>query len=315
MNDTVDISVIIPTYNRASLLARALNSVLNQTYRSIEVIVVDDGSQDGTEESVKRINDKRIRYIKHEKNRGVSAARNTGIDKAKSNYIAFLDSDDEWLPDKLGKQIQVFKDLDSSYGVVYSDHKDLAERSGVSMTASKINRDGNIFYNLLRLLMFVSPTCCIVRRECFDMVGVFDEDININVREDTDMFLRIAKLYKFKYVDECLAIVHHDAPFSLASDIEVVISSLVALFDKYRADIISDKSALTNFNLAIGHNMCKAGKFAEGRKYLWRSIRADPLDVRAYVSYVVSLINPGNYNRLFTLYGNMKHSAGKNRPD
>ncbi len=115
MNPTV--SVIIPTYNRANLVSRAIKSVLNQTYQDFEIIVVDDCSEDNTEEIVKSFNDSRIRYIKHKKNKGGSAARNTGIKRARGKYIAFLDDDDEWLPSKLEKQIMLFEKLSKHYGV------------------------------------------------------------------------------------------------------------------------------------------------------------------------------------------------------
>src|SRR4030043_1337098 len=102
------VSVIIPTYNRAHLVGRSIRSVLNQTYQDLEVIVVDDGSKDNTAEIVRGITDPRIVFLKHEKNRGVSAARNTGLKAARGKYIAFQDSDDEWLPQKLEKQLELF---------------------------------------------------------------------------------------------------------------------------------------------------------------------------------------------------------------
>ena len=102
----ITVSAIIPTYNRANIVIRAIQSVLNQTYQNFELLVIDDGSQDNTEEIVTGIHDNRIKYIRHEKNKGVAAARNTGIEAAKGEFIAFLDSDDEWLPNKL-KRIRV----------------------------------------------------------------------------------------------------------------------------------------------------------------------------------------------------------------
>jgi glycosyltransferase involved in cell wall biosynthesis len=106
-NSSIAVSVVIPTYNRASLLGRAIKSVLEQTYQDFEIIVVDDASTDNTEEVVRNLRDRRIRYLRHEKNRGGSAARNTGIRAAWGQYIAFQDSDDEWLPEKLKKQMEV----------------------------------------------------------------------------------------------------------------------------------------------------------------------------------------------------------------
>lgn len=103
------VSVVIPTYNRAHVLNRAIRSVLGQTYQHFEIIVVDDGSTDNTEQVVKAIADDRVRYIRHETNKGTAAAaRNTGIRQACGEFIGFVDSDDEWLPGKLQKQVDKF---------------------------------------------------------------------------------------------------------------------------------------------------------------------------------------------------------------
>lgn len=113
------VSVIIPTYNRAHLLGRAIQSVLAQTYEDFEIIVVDDASTDVTEQVVKSFADDRINYIRHQKNKGGSSARNTGIKAAKGEFIAFLDSDDEWVPKKLEKEINRLQTLSNEVGVFY----------------------------------------------------------------------------------------------------------------------------------------------------------------------------------------------------
>lgn len=122
MNKNPTVSVIIPTYNRAHLVGRAIQSVLNQTYKDFELIIVDDGSTDNTEDIIKKYQkkDERIKYIRRKKNKGGSVARNTGINAAIGEYIAFLDSDDEWLTEKLERQMKVFKSTSSEVGVVYS---------------------------------------------------------------------------------------------------------------------------------------------------------------------------------------------------
>lgn len=99
------VSVIVPTYNRAAIVPRALQSIINQTYQNLEVIVVDDASSDNTQEVITGFHDPRIRYLRHDRNRGGSVARNTGIHAAHGEYLAFLDSDDEWLSEKLAIQI------------------------------------------------------------------------------------------------------------------------------------------------------------------------------------------------------------------
>ena len=110
------VSVIIPTYNRAHLIDKAIKSVLNQTYQDFEIIVVDDGSTDNTNEVLKNFTDSRIHYIFHTSNLGVSAARNTGIKTSQGEYIALLDSDDDWLPEKLDKQVDVLQNESSEVG-------------------------------------------------------------------------------------------------------------------------------------------------------------------------------------------------------
>jgi len=107
------ISVIIPTYNRAKSITRSIITVLNQTYENYELIVIDDCSTDSTKKILQSFSDKRIIYVRHLYNQGAAAARNTGIKIAKGKYIAFQDSDDEWLPKKLEKQMKVFKTASS----------------------------------------------------------------------------------------------------------------------------------------------------------------------------------------------------------
>ena len=102
------------------MIARSIESVLSQTFQDFEIIVVDDGSTDNTEEVVNSFNDERIRYVRHEQNKGEAAARNTGIKLARGDYIASQDSDDEWLPEKLARQIEVFENSPPEVGVVYT---------------------------------------------------------------------------------------------------------------------------------------------------------------------------------------------------
>ena len=174
MQSTPLISVIIPTYNRGPLLGRAIDSVLAQSYGNIEVIVVDDGSNDDSEAVVRSILDARLFYIRLEKNLGGAMARNTGIRAAKGQYIAFQDSDDEWMPDKLEKQMQVFNSADADIGVVYcgfifvrgNDRKYIPARA-------VIKRKENVYEQLLSE-NFVSTQTLLVKREVFDRVGVFD---------------------------------------------------------------------------------------------------------------------------------------------
>ena len=113
------VSVIIPTYNRETVIGRAIESVLKQTYPHFELLIIDDGSTDQTKRVVERIADERIRYILLEENGGVARARNVGIAEAQYDYIAFLDSDDEWMPEKLELQMERLLDSSLGFGAVY----------------------------------------------------------------------------------------------------------------------------------------------------------------------------------------------------
>ena len=118
----MNVSVILCTYNRAQLLARAIRSVLAQTYLSFELIVVDDGSTDNIQELVGQFNDQRIRYLAHQRNKGLSAARNTGLHQAIGKYVAFIDSDDEWEENKLEKQMAFLADKPTPI-FIFSTHR------------------------------------------------------------------------------------------------------------------------------------------------------------------------------------------------
>ncbi len=183
------VSVVICTFNRANLVPQAISSVQNQTHSNIEIIVVNDASSDNTEEVVKAIPDKRIRYIRHEKNKGLPAGRNTGIRAAKGEYIGFLDDDDEWRADKLEKQLRVIEDYDAvSCGSLWNGRP------------RRLHKQRMVSLNDLRKGSFASPTLlakATVLREL-----PFDESLRLG--EDWDAFIRIAQRYSIGYVAEPL---------------------------------------------------------------------------------------------------------------
>ena len=169
------VSVIIPTYNRVYLLGRAIRSVLTQTYQDFEIIVVDDGSTDNIEDVVTNFNDSRIKYIRHEKNKGGAVARNTGIKAARSKYSAFLDSDDEWLSDKLKQQIECLENSDEEVGVVYCEFYSQDDNSG--FMEEPPNPDlytGDVYKYLLGGWCPVSTSLFLVDHQLLIKVGLFD---------------------------------------------------------------------------------------------------------------------------------------------
>jgi glycosyltransferase involved in cell wall biosynthesis len=193
------VSVVIPTYNRAKYLVDAVNSVLGQTYPSIEAIVVDDGSTDNTREVLKKYRGK-ITYIQQERKER-SGARNKGVLTSKGDYVGFLDSDDLWCSNKVMEQMRVFEN-DTDIGVVYTDVV-FIDKNGKSCSPQQ-QWDAPIrdeFYEDLMTHNVVtgSTSSIVVKKKCFAKVGLFDE--SMNACEDLDLYRRIARYYGFKKVD------------------------------------------------------------------------------------------------------------------
>ncbi len=189
------ISVIIPTYNRKKTLARAIQSVINQSLSPFEILIIDDGSNDGTEEWVKE-KFQNIKYI-YQNNRGVSSARNIGIENANGDWVAFLDSDDEWLPNKLHEQV---KTIESNPKIKFFHTNEIWIRNGVRVNQMKKHKKygGYIFEKCLDICR-VSPSSVLIQKEVFDNIGVFDE--SLRVCEDYDLWLRITSKYPVVFLD------------------------------------------------------------------------------------------------------------------
>lgn len=192
------ISVIIPTYNRAHTLVRALDSVLTQTRPADEIIVVDDGSDDGTAELVTR--DYPTVKLIEQQNRGVSAARNGGIEKTCGEWVALLDSDDEWLPQKLEKQLALLAQQ-PSHKLIHSDEIWIRNGMRVNQMKKHAKKGGWIFQHCLPLCA-ISPSAVMIHRSLFDEVGLFDE--TLPACEDYDLWLRITSRYPVLYCDRPL---------------------------------------------------------------------------------------------------------------
>lgn len=200
------VSVILPTYNRAYCIERSIDSVLRQTYREFELWVIDDASTDCTEELADQFMkaDNRVRYFKQPINRGAAAARNEGIRRAQCSCIAFQDSDDVWKADKLEKQMRVLEEQ-PDVGLVYCTFEGRKKDGTLihipddSMERSVLQ--GDMYELLLQGNVIDAPTA-VVRRECLEQCGLFDEELTC--LEDWELFLRIAKEWKIGYVDEAL---------------------------------------------------------------------------------------------------------------
>lgn len=221
------VSVIIPAYNALEYLPLAVDSVIQQTFQNFELLVVDDGSSDGTVSWVNQTTDPRIKLIS-QTNRGASTARNTGIENSKGDYIAFLDADDLWRPSKLAKQVKQL-DLLPQAGLVHcwtEFTNAQGEQTGKLMTS---HGEGDVWqemviYNLLRC-----GSTPMVRRICFEDLGKFDT--TLKYAEDWDMWIRIAAHYEFSVINEPL-VLYREHSGNKSKNYEGQLESFCKIIDK-----------------------------------------------------------------------------------
>ncbi|WP_245180502.1 glycosyltransferase family 2 protein [Haloarcula amylovorans] len=288
MSDRPRVSVVIPAYNREALIGRAIDSALAQTVDAIEVLVVDDGSADGTERVVTGFDDSRVRYLAHETNRGVSAARNTGVEAASGEYVAFLDSDDEWLPRKLDRQLALLDSRGEGWvgaycDVVTADRSTagrLAAAVSESVFRSKAPREGGreLAESLLSMQVFMGPgSTLLAKRDALRGTGGFDEGLSIY--EDWDLVLRLLAAGRVAYVDEALAVTHFtgDAPA------EAYVGNDERYLDR-NADLVAEVErrgvAVRHIHRMglVGHFLTE-GRFLEAREFLDRRAFTRPKDL------------------------------------
>lgn len=191
------VSVVIPAYNAAAFIADTVNSVLRQTYQDLEIIVVDDGSKDGTVAALGAFGN-RIR-VHQQANGGVARARNTGVGLAQGTWVAFLDADDLWLPEKLERQLAI-----SSAPMTYTDRLNIGARGDLPELQSLVTpmSGGDLFVALLREGNFITNTSVMIRRDLFQKLGGFYT--GLNGTEDWDLWIRVAERHEIGFVPEPL---------------------------------------------------------------------------------------------------------------
>jgi glycosyltransferase involved in cell wall biosynthesis len=301
---TPTVSVILPTYNRAELIGRAIKSILSQTYQDFEIIVVDDGSTDNTEEVVKSFDDKRIKYIVYKRNKGAAIARNVGIKAAMGEYIAFQDSDDEWLPLKLEKQLKVFDVSPAEVGVVYTGFWRIKDKKKIYLPFEWVKqKDGNIHKELIKG-NFVSTQTILVKKECFKKSGLFDE--NLRGLLDWELFIRISNYYNFKYIEEPLLIAYHTLD-SITADSNAITEALEIIIKKHFEYFAEDRKSLVNHYFVIGKSFYSNGETKKGRYYMISSFKLNPLNIKLLVAILLFILNQNLFNEIVNIYKRIKY--------
>jgi len=302
-------SVVIVTYNRSHLVGGAITSVLNQTFQDYEIIVVDDASTDNTGEIVRAFDDKRITYIRHETNKKVASARNTGVQNAKGEYIAFLDDDDEWLPQKLKKQVDLLNSSPPLVGAVYTGFRKIDRTTGKTLFQAVPVKRGNIFQDLFIENWVGTASTVLIRKECFQKVGMFDEKMFFG--EDWDMWIRIAREFHIDYISEPLVKYYvHDT--KLSTNYGIIIKGREAYLKKYAAFLALDRKNHSGWYFNLGILYCFNGNVNNGRKAFLNAIKIHPFYIRYYFAVILSFLGPGWFRKTIELKENtvssFKHS-------
>ncbi len=253
------ISVIVPTYNRAHTIVKAIQSIRDQSYPVTEIIVVDDASTDNTENMVLSIGDERISYHRLNRNRGAAGARNHGVAQANCDMIAFLDSDDVWHPDKIEKQV-LLKEENADLGLIYTAYVRIYDTS--ESIHPNLNGEDKLEGDMLSQVLYkntVGTPTVLMKKSLFDDIGGFDEDLRC--LEDWDLIIRAAKETKFGFVPEVLV----DALYledGVTSSMDEYFRSRCRMMNKYRQEYLDtetfNKTAENILALAYKNNMLES---------------------------------------------------------
>ena len=262
------ISVVIPAYNREKTITRAINSVLNQTYKDLELIIVDDNSTDGTEKAVKAVKDSRINYYKLEENKGACFARNFGASKANGEYIAFQDSDDEWLANKLELQMSEMKknNADMVFARLKLYEEDIPNKC-VRSAPRENKKSGVITYEELLSKTLVTTPTILIKKQIFDEIK-FDEEMPRF--QDWEFSLRVAKKYKVYYIAKDVMKAYRQNN-SITNQNNKGVIALNRLYIKNKEAFEENKKAYANLQILLGE--CYAKNKQDYKEYLKKSLK------------------------------------------
>ena len=285
------VSVIIPAYNKADYTVRTVQSILDQTWQSIEILVIDDGSKDDTQEKMEAFGDS-IRYFRKQ-NGGACAARNFGIRQAKGDYLAFIDCDDVYYPEKITKSVALL-DENPDYGFVHTNiHFIDADEKIISKTPStKINCNGWISDRMLNTNLVFNSTV-VVRRECLEKVGNFDESVFIPA--DWDLWLRLSEQYQVGYIDEPLTGYRKADNYTIANieeSLDEEIQVLKKAFARRKTPNFSTHIYLSNTYYRTGLLYGAVKDLSNSRNMFFKAIKEWPLNWKSLCFFTALCFAP-----------------------
>ena len=293
------VSVIIPAYNAEAFIEITLKSVVSQTYKNIEVLVVDDGSLDRTVEIVKSIamEDKRITLLQ-QSNAGVAAARNSAIAHSKGEYIAPIDADDIWYPENLEKQVQCMLSSEQSVGLTYAWSAHIDEEGLLTGRFDYSQQQGKVYIPLIMTNFVGNASACLIRRSCLQEVKGYNCRLraeNAQGCEDWDIYLRIAENYQFQVVPDFL-IGYRQRISSMSSNLPVMLKSYILVIADVQTRHPQIPSRIYQWSASIyymylSYKNREAGKYWSCLICLYKSIKLDNLSFLNWYLYKHTLIN------------------------
>ena len=278
------VSAIMPAYNAEKYISQTLESVIAQTYRNLEIIVVDDGSRDTTPDIVKAAaaRDSRIKFIR-QRNQGVAVARNTAIEHASGEYIAPVDADDIWYEEKIKKQMRCMAASPAKVGVVYSWSTAMAEDGALYGAASCAKHEGDVFTTMIYQNFIGNASVPLIRRACIDHVGGYDPNLraqNAEGCEDWDLTLRLAEHYHYAVTPEFL-VGYRQLNNSMSTNTQAMARSYFLVLDQFRRrrpDIPAYvfRWSASHFCQYLMWKAYLAGDIRGTLNWIFRGIAADP---------------------------------------
>lgn len=303
-NDTAPmVSVILPTYNRSAILGKSIKSVLDQTFQDFELIIVDDGSNDNTADVVKKFEDKRIKYIKKQTNKGAASAMNTGIRTSKGYFVSIQNSDDIWLPEKLETEIKAFQKAGPRVGVVYVGAYRIFNGKKFYVPSPRVKKKEGKIHNQILKGNFVNGLS-LIKKDCLEKVGLYDD--SLPGLEDWELYIRLSKYYDFKFVDRPL-IMAKFSPDSLSIVPSISIDSTKMILKKHFKEFNRNKKALSmNYGL-LGYWSFLDGEIKIGRKYYKKAIKLQPFKLQFYPPLIISFFGQKTFNTFLKIFQDMNN--------
>ncbi|WP_281054586.1 glycosyltransferase family 2 protein [Thermodesulfobium narugense] len=285
----------MPTFNRKDVVTRAINSVLKQTYSNIEFIIIDDFSEDGTEDLIRNFitNNKNIIYLKNKSNKGPSISRNIGVEVAKGDFITFIDDDIEYLPQKVEKTINLFMLSNEDDFVIYTNFYKIKNNEKKLFLPLNVRKEGCIYKNLLKG-NFVDTSGLTIPRTCL-LKPLFAE--NLRMLEDWELALKLSQKYKFKYINEPLYY-YYDSPNSINKQTGIYsIQALSYITDSYGKDMTN--KTLSQLYYILGKQYAWISNKALSKEYIILAIKKHKLKIEYWIFLLMVIVfSPEVLNRI-----------------